>query len=434
MTMTRRDFLQRSAAAAAALTAPHPIMQAMMGGVAHAAGPADAIFVLVQLEGGNDGLNTVVPIDGPQRTVYQNKRPNLQIPAVNLLGIGADPVTGDDLGLHPAMADLKALYDLGRVAVVNGVGYPGQSGSHFRSEDIWMGGISSSQQYASGWFGRYLDAEHPGALVSFDCDNTLSPLFFSDDSNVLAFKRLSDFALPDDPLYPDLPAKKARLEDAYDAEATQTAGLQMTVGLSGQALLSKLDDYQLVDTTWPSNLNGLPGNLSARLKQVASIIRHDYTTSPASPTGARFFHVRLGGFDTHARQGVLSGRQPDLLFQVSQALKAFYDDMVALGVANKTLIMTFSEFGRRVSENGGAATAGTDHGAASPLFVIGDAVVGGIHGRVPALDTAQLENGRNLQWHTDFRSVYATIIQRWLNADPVPILGGAFPMQAFLPA
>lgn len=434
MTITRREFLQRSAAAAAALTAPHPIMQAMMGGTAYAAGPADAVFVLVQLEGGNDGLNTVAPIEGPQRTVYQTKRPNLQIPAASLLNLGPDPVTGDDLGLHPVMTHLKTLYDAGRVAVVNGVGYPGQSGSHFRSEDIWMGGISSSQQFSSGWFGRYLDVDHPGALVSFDCDNTLSPLFFGDDSNVLAFKRLSDFALPDDALYPDLPAKKARLEDAYDAEATQTTGLQMTVGISGQALLSKLDDYQLVDTTWPSNLNGLGGNLAARLKQVASIIRHDYTTSPASPTGARFFHVRLGGFDTHTKQGVLTGRQPDLLFQVSQALKAFYDDMVALGVANKVLMMTFSEFGRRVAENGGPVTAGTDHGAASPLFVIGDAVNGGIHGRLPALDTAQLENGRNLQWHTDFRAVYATIIQRWLNADPVPILGGAFPMQGFLPA
>ncbi len=432
MTTTRREFLQRSAAAAAALVAPHPIMQAMMGGVANAMGPADAIFVLVQLEGGNDGLNTVVPIDGPQRTLYQTKRPNLQIPAVNLLNIGADPVTGDDLGLHPSMTDLKALFDQGRVAVVNGVGYPGQSGSHFRSEDIWLGGISSSQNFSSGWFGRYLDVEQPGALVSFDCDNTLSPLFFGDDSNVLAFKRLSDFALPDDPLYPDLAAKKAALEDAYDAEATATSGLQMTVGLSGQALLSKLDDYQLVDTTWPSNLNGLAGNLAARLKQVASIIRHDYTLSPANPTGARFFHVRLGGFDTHTKQGALAGRQADLLLQVSQALAAFYDDMVALGVASKVLTMTFSEFGRRVSENGGAATAGTDHGAASPLFVVGNPVVGGIYGRVPALETAQLENGRNLQWHTDFRSVYATIIQRWLNADPVPILGGAFPMQGFL--
>jgi uncharacterized protein (DUF1501 family) len=434
MTITRREFLQRSALAAAALTAPHPIMQAMTAGTAWAAGPADGIFVLVQLEGGNDGLNMVVPVDGPQRAIYETKRPNLKIPAVNLLGIGDDPVTGDALGLHPSMTALKTLYDAGRVAVVNGVGYPGQSGSHFRSEDIWMGGISSSQQYASGWFGRYLDVDHPGELVSFDCDNTLSPLFFGDDSNVLAFKRLSDFALPDDPLQPDLPAKKAALDDAYDAEATQTTGLQMTVGVSGAALLSKLDDYQLVDTTWPSNLNGLGGNLAARLKQVASIIRHDYTQSPANPTGARFFHVRLGGFDTHTKQGVLTGRQPDLLLQLSQALKAFYDDMVALGVANKTLMMTFSEFGRRVAENGGAATAGTDHGAASPLFVIGNTVVGGVFGRVPALETAQLENGRNLQWHTDFRAVYATIIQRWLNADPVPILGGAFPMQGFLPA
>ena len=158
---------------------------------------------------------------------------------------------------------------------------------------------------------------------------------------------------------------------------------------------------------------------------------------PASPTGARFFHVRIGGFDTHTNQGALTGRQADLLAQVSSAIKAFYDDMVALGVANKVLIMTFSEFGRRVAENGSPSTAGTDHGAAAPLFVVGNGITtapggGYVFGRVPPLDTGLLENGRNLAYHTDFRRVYATVIDDWLNGDSAAVLGGAFASVGFV--
>jgi uncharacterized protein (DUF1501 family) len=168
------------------------------------------------------------------------------------------------------------------------------------------------------------------------------------------------------------------------------------------------------------------------------VIRYDNSMPPpASPTGARFFHVRVGGFDTHTNQGALTGRQADLLAQVSKAIKAFYDDMVALGVANKVLMMTFSEFGRRVAENGGAGNAGTDHGAAAPLFVVGNPVIaapggGHVFGRVPALDSGSLDGGRNLMWHTDFKQVYATIIDRWLNGNSASILGGAYTHVPFI--
>ena len=436
MAITRRDFLKSSAAAAAALTVPHPIFR----GMAHAAGPAGAIVVLLQMEGGNDGLNMVVPIDGPQRTLYQNARPNLQIPAVNLLAIDDDPVTGFGLGLHPSMPELHTLYGAGRVAVVNGVGYASQSLSHFRSEDIWFGGISSAQLFDDGWFGRYLDGTFPGQLVTLDCDSSLSPVFFGDSANVLAIRNLNQFVIPDDPLYPDLADKKVALQDAYADEAASTTGVQLAIGVSGDVLLGKMEDYALVSTSWPSNLNGLTGGLAGRLKQVASVIRHDNSMPPpASPTGARFFHVRIGGFDTHTNQGALTGRQADLLTQVSKAVKAFYDDMVTLGVANKVLIVTFSEFGRRVNENGGALNAGTDHGAAAPLFVVGNAVIaagggGHVFGRVPPLDTALLDGGRNLAYHTDFRRVYATVIDRWLNGNSASVLGGAFSHVPFIAA
>jgi uncharacterized protein (DUF1501 family) len=434
MAITRREFLKSSAAAAAALTVPHPLLRAM----AQAAGPSGAIVVIIQMEGGNDGLNMVVPIDGAQRGLYETARPNLQIDDTLLLPIDDDPVTLDGLGLHPSMPELHTLWGNGRVAIVNGVGYASQSLSHFRSEDIWFGGISSSQLYADGWFGRYLSQNFGGALVTLDCDSELSPIYFCPGCNVLAIKSLSQFAIPDDPLYPDLAAKETALKDAYADEAVNAAGVQLSIGVSNDALLTKMDDYEMVSTSWSSNLNALTGGLAARLKQVASVIRYDNAMPPpASPTGARFFHVRLGGFDTHTNQGVLSGRQPDLLAQLSKAIKAFYDDMVALGVANKVLLMTFSEFGRRVAENGGPTTAGTDHGAAAPLFVVSNGVVaapggGHVFGRVPALDAGSLDGGRNLAYHTDFRSVYATVIEKWLNADPVAVLGGSFPSVGFL--
>jgi uncharacterized protein (DUF1501 family) len=238
---------------------------------------------------------------------------------------------------------------------------------------------------------------------------------------------LSDFALPDDPLYPDLADKKAALDAMYAIEADDlvTNGLQLTIGTNGDVLLSKIDDYAAISTNWSSALDALasPSSLSRRLKQVASIIRHD-SLSPPAPTGARFFHVRIGGFDTHTQQGALTGSQPTLLQRLSQALKAFHDDMVTLGVASKVLMVTFSEFGRRVAENGAAGTAGTDHGAAAPLLVVGNPVVGGIYGVLP--DLGDLEGG-NLKYHTDFRRVYATVIDKWL-ATPgyhVPLLQGA---------
>lgn len=419
MAITRRQFLQRGAITAAAITAPHPLMRAMLGaGTAEAAPPADAIVVIIQLQGGNDGLNTVIPLDdaGPvaQRSLYLAARPNLGIPDVNLFAteIDPDPVNGTRLALHPSMTNLKTLYDAGLVAVVNGVGYPGQSLSHFRSEDIWFS-ANPTAPFASGWFGRYLDGAYTASdLVAVDVNENLNPIFVCQDCNVLTVRRLSDFTLPDDPLYPDLAAKKAALDAAYGFEANpaETAGLQLTIGTSGDALLSKIDDYAAIGTTWSSHLDAVASEFAKRLKQIASIIRYD-AQHPSTSVGARFFHVRLGGFDTHTQQGTLTGNQPSLLQRLSQGIKAFHDDLVDLGAAGKCLMLTFSEFGRRAAENGSIGTAGTDHGAASPLFVVGDPVAGGVYGRLPALN--DLSNG-NLKFNVDFRQVYATVIDDWL--------------------
>jgi len=433
MGLTRRQFLQRGAVAAAAITAPHPLLRAMFGTAsAEAAPPSDAVMVVIQLEGGNDGLNMLIPIDNAgsvaQRTLYDTARPTLGVPVANLLAteIDPDPAKGTRLALHPSMTSLKTLYGNGHVAVVTGVGYPNQSLSHFRSEDIWFSANPAAPS-STGWFGRYLDSAFtPSDLVSVDVNETLSPIFVCQHCNVLTVRRLADFVLPDDPLYPDLAAKKAALDAMYaiEADPMETSSVQLEIGTSGDVLLGKIDDYAAVSTNWSSHLDGVGIELSRRLKQVASIIRYD-ASGPASPIGARFFHVRLGGFDTHTQQGTVTGAQPTRLQRISDAMKAFYDDMVDLGVAGKVLMMTFSEFGRRVAENGSSGTAGTDHGAASTLFVVGAPVVGGVYGTLPALN--DLDGSGNLKFNVDFRQVYATIIDKWL-ASPgthVSLLPGA---------
>ncbi len=448
MAITRREFMRRSALVGAAVTAPHPLLRAMLGaggawfgsGVAHA-GPPDAIIVLVQLEGGNDGLNTVIPsAAGAQRTTYDTKRPNLGVPLGNLGLTGIGNSGGTALALHPTMTALKTLFDAGKVAVVNGVGYPNQNLSHFRSEDIWFGALdptaAPAENFTTGWFGRYLGAAGfgPSTIVAVDVNETLNPIFVQPGTNTLAVRRIADFELPDDPLYPDYAAKKAALQAAYAVEADplETGGVQLEIGTSGDAMLGKIDIYANVSTNWPSNLNGLGGSLGTSMKQVSSILRYD-VLNPGSPTGARFFHVRLGGFDTHTQQqaDLVTGAQPIRLQRVADSLKAFYDDMVDLGIANKVLLVTFSEFGRRVAENGNGTTAGTDHGAASPLFVVGDAVNGGLYGTFPNLNDL---DGGNTKWNVDFRQVYATIIDKWLLTPGahVPILNDSFSTLGFL--
>lgn len=437
MRLSRRRLLQGGTVAAASLAAPHPIRRALFGPRPAWAAPPDAIFVLFQFEGGNDGLGTVIPtndVGHPQRTLYDAARPGIGVPIADLAatGIGPDPVRGTGLALHPSMTALKSLYDLNKVAVVCGVAYPNQNLSHFRSEDIWFGGLDAAAPFSDGWFGRYLDeAFPPTELVTVDFDNTLSKNFFSTGANVLALNNLSQFEVPDDALYPDITAKKAALAGAYSAEVSGTVPgtTQHTIATTGDLMLEKIDDYAPIGTGWASALDAVPGRTARRLKQVASVIRYD-ETHPGSAVGARFFHVRLGGFDTHSGQtdaGGLAGRQPELLLEASRCMKAFYDDMVSLGVSSKVLMLTQSEFGRRVAENG---NMGTDHGEASVLFAIGDPVTGGVYGELPRLDDL---NGGNLKWKVDFRQVYATIIDDWLGGDHTQVLsGGPFTTLGFL--
>lgn len=441
MKIDRRRFLKRSALTAAALATPHPLFRAAFGpSIANAAGPAGAIVVLVQLEGGNDGLNTLIPVDNVsgfhQRDAYETKRPVLGIPAASLsaTSLGADPVKGNELALHPELTELHDRFGEGKLAVVAGVGYPNQSLSHFRSEDIWFGGISSSAPFSTGWFGRWLASRYTSSdLVSVDVNETLNPLFSCPGCNVLALTDIDKFVLPDDPLYPDAAAKETCIKQSYVAESSETAGVQLVVGTSGNVLLQKIDVYEAVNDWGGSNLTGMNYSLAKRLREISSILRYD-SLNPGSATGARYFHVRIGGFDTHTNQGSTSvtDRHPGLMDKLSRALDAFYQDTIDLGISNKVLTVTFSEFGRRTAENGGPVNAGTDHGAASVLFALGGAVQGGVYGTLPDLNA--LDPQGNMVFNTDFRQVYATVIDKWLGSpgDHVPLLGGSFSTLGFL--
>lgn len=435
MPLSRRRLLQGGAAAGATLAVPSALQRALFAPRrANAAGPTNPCIVMVQLEGGCDGLNTVVPVDDkpgyPQRSSYDAVRSTIALSPAQLAAttIGPDPVKGNALALHPSLPELKALFDAGKLAVIQGVAYPNQNLSHFRSEDIWFS-AEPVAPFADGWFGRYLDAYYTSSdLVTVDVDTTLSKMYVcSLGCNVLAVKKLSQFVLPEDPAHPeDSAAKKAALAATYASEATNATGLQQTVGESGKVLLDKIDEYADIETNWGSNLEGVGGTLGKRLLEVSSILRHEAVSG--APVGAKYFHVRQGGYDTHTGEGSTNGRLASLFEDLSGALNAFYQDLQAINVesgsnvSDEVLVVTFSEFGRRIAENGGG---GTDHGSASVLFALGDCVNGGIYGEMP--DIASPDSKGNLVHHTDFRQVYASIIDNWLQSpgDHVALLPGS---------
>ena len=462
MRFTRRQFLKSGAATAATVSSPHLLLQAFGHRTARAAGPADPILIILQWEGGNDGLNTIIPSNPlqPQRQAYDNLRSVVGIP-VDELGptfLKAD-AAGTELTLHPAMGfhedgrPNSTLYDLwlsGNVAIVNGVGYPDQSLSHFHSEEIWFSGEVNNAP-PRGWFGSYLDQfPLPGdplnALVrAASVDRNITPLLDSNQASVLGFRELDDFTFPDDPEHPDLPARQVAWTNIYAEEANRT-GVVGGVGRAANNVVSMLERLSDVDTSssWsgdpdPSFLHvdqdpNMDFSLAESLFEVSSIIRHDVLAPPQDDTGLRFFHVRIRGFDTHSRQEQddklrHKTRHGKLLYRSSLAIKAFYDDMQNLGIGNRVLIMTFSEFGRRAMDNTSSAqTAGTEHGAAAPLFLIGESVGGDLYDPIPDLN--DLDDDDNLKFGIDFRNVYATILEGWLgltNAEANAVIPSSNP-------
>ncbi|MCG3136005.1 MAG: hypothetical protein HMLKMBBP_03792 [Planctomycetes bacterium] len=413
----RRALLRRAASTAG--------VAALSGGVslsgilspvrsAHA-GTGRRFLVLLRLYGGNDGLNTTIPFT---QGTYRDLRPTLAVPEGDEL-----PFTST-LGFHPSMAKLKAHFDAGRVAVIQQVGYAPASLSHFRSEIIWQS-ADPVDLTATGWIGRYLDTLAPagdpevrGVNVSWGLDH----VFNAAHANVLVSPRIENFFFPTDyfGVQEDNDQKRALFE-RLSQEPRAPGSFAAAMAASGYVLSRNVDLYRAIPDL-ASSVQFPDTDLAQSFRTVARMI----ASGCADATQSGVFQIGYGSFDTHSDQDA-DGGHADQWAEICDALDAFQQEAAAQGVADDVIVVTYSEFGRRVEENG---SRGTDHGTAAPMFVIGSSVSGGVYGADP--DLAHLDPDGNMVHETDFRQVYATVLERWLGADAQEILGGPFAQIPFL--
>jgi uncharacterized protein (DUF1501 family) len=396
--LDRRSFLKLLGAGAGAV-AMGPMLSNLSAFAAPSVGANQGILVLLMLEGGNDGLNTVVPT-GESR--YYALRPGLAIPAASALPIA----TG--IGLHPSLVKLKARYDKGDVAVVQGVGYPNPDLSHFSSMGIWMNGWAGGTQSGgpSGWIGRFLDGLPNAASESLygAVIGTSVPLHMvgrvaraSGLPESLSGAFGSDRRNPND----------VRMFDALRNLGSAASGLGQWGDLAAKVERDTLDLSLRVSPAYSGTFPDT--DLGRQMVLTARLVNADL--------GIRVFSTAIGGFDTHSDQA--SGHAANLA-EIDGAIEAFFATLSSTW-RDRVTIMTFSEFGRRPERND---TVGTDHGTASPLFLVGSRVKGGLYG-APSL-TTQLDGNGNLKYHTDFRQVYASVLDTWLGADSTQVLGYSF--------
>ncbi|MEP6624413.1 MAG: DUF1501 domain-containing protein [Acidimicrobiia bacterium] len=396
--MSRRRFLQLAGAGAGVVTASS-LFPGLDAFAAPPVGANDGIVVLIMMEGGNDGLNTVVPT-GESR--YYSLRPNLGIAP------GAALSVGPGVGLHPSLPKLRARFAQGDVAIVQGVGYMNPDLSHFSSMGIWMNGWGGATQSgpATGWIGRYLDGLPNAAAESLYgvVVGTSVPLHM-----VGAVARASGLptnlggAFGIDRRDPN----DARMFDTLSAFSSGATGLGQWGDLAAKVEHDTLDLAQKIQPAYQGTFPNT--NLGRQLTLVAKLINTNL--------GIRVFNTNIGGFDTHSGQ---AGSQAAQLAEMDDAIDAFFTTL-APAWQNRVTVMTFSEFGRRPEEN---TDAGTDHGTAAPVFVVGPRVKGGLYG-APSR-TNDLDSNGNLKYHVDFRQVYATVLDTWLKADSRQVLGYNF--------
>jgi uncharacterized protein (DUF1501 family) len=363
------------------------------------------VLVVVQLIGGNDGLNTVVPhgLDG-----YSRNRRALRLPA------GAIHKISGEIGLHPSLGQLAKLLEAGRLAVVQGVGYPNPDRSHFRSMEIWESGRVEQGALDTGWLGRAVDAmpRKPGDdHRALHIGNRSLPLALrAGHSEVPTLESLEQYRL-------QLGGSEVQRRDEREAldqmARLDRPGADPLLGFLRRSTLTAYESSRrLEQVAGQSAQNSKYPNygLARRLSLIAQIIKAGF--------GTRIFYTALDGFDTHANQ---LGTHAALLNELGDSIAAFHADLASAGQADRVALLTFSEFGRRVKEN---ASQGTDHGAAAPLFVVGPVRQAGLVGVHPDLE--DLDDG-DLKFHTDFRRVYAAMLESWLGCASAPLVGPGFP-------
>ncbi len=414
--LTRRNFVRGGAALVSIGATSGSLLKGALAfgsqnpAYALAAG-SEKILIMVQLAGGNDGLATVIPIAD---SVYRSARPTLAIPDEKIL-----PLDGG-FGLAPELTGLKGLWDGGKLAVIRGVGYPEQNYSHFKSMAIWEAG-DPALKLDNGWLGRTLDAmesQRHDPFFGFNVGSSTPPELRAETISIpsvtspddYAFKVKGTNAAAGDPrtatlvkLYEQYPANSrygVLLETTADTAVTSSAQLAAAAGRYTPAV-------EYPDTSFGSGLQLLAEAIIGGL-------------------GIRVGHLTLGGFDTHNNQ---VEDHAGLMTTLDEGLTAFYNDLAAQGRADDVLVLTWSEFGRRVEENGNKST---DHGSASVMFALGGGVKRGLYGDQPSL--TQLVDRGNLLYTTDFRSIYATVIERWLGVPSAPLMGKQWDLVPFLAA
>lgn len=405
MSMNRREFLQHAAVYSALGLAPQFLSRTAAAQAEAAAIHGftdDRVLVVVQLGGGNDGLNTVTPWSDD---AYYRARPNLALPKKDLLRLN------DDLALHPGLKPLMRLYDDGLLGIVQGVGYPNPDRSHFRSMEIWHTASDADEYLGHGWLGRYFDnacsgTARPQAGMAIGAER---PQAFEGQRGFgIATEQPERFGWN-----PGM-GNPAQLESSFEALNAGADAAHDTLDFLRHTTANAIHSSKEVQAAASKGKVAGPERRYRRgafnqLDVVAGLIRGGLDT--------RIYYVSTSGFDTHANQ---AGQHDRLLSNVGEALAGFQAQLKRDGTAHRVITMVFSEFGRRVQENG---SGGTDHGTAAPLFVMGEAIQPGIHGIAPSLEDL---DGGDLKYTTDFRQVYGALLEDWFRTDSAEVLHGSF--------
>lgn len=400
--ISRRDFMKHATVySALGAVAPHFLTQTVEAATGNITGfESDRVLVVVQLGGGNDGLNTLVPHTDD---AYHRARPTIGLKENDLLKVN------DDLGFHSSLTGLKSLYDNGDLAIVQGIGYPNPDRSHFRSMEIWHTASDADAFESSGWIGRYFDHECSGSArpqVGVAIGKERPQAFDGTKGYGVAFEDPSQYGwnegAGDDSMKNFSTINKATADNDHH-------NLDFLRHVTSNAILSSKEVNEAAERAKRDMAPGRGRPINATLSNIASLIKHELAT--------RIYYVSASGFDTHANQ---QGAHANLLSGVSQGLSEFQAQLKKDGTADRVTTMIFSEFGRRVSEN---KSGGTDHGTAAPMFLMGSNVNPGLHGRTPSL--TDLDQG-DLKFTTDFRNVYSTLLQDWLKTNPENVLGRKF--------
>lgn len=395
--MKRREFIKQTSLASSVVFVPN-FVNAFDGILQPSLGHKK--LVIIQLDGGNDGLNTIVPF---RDDIYYKSRPTLAIKGNDLIK------ATDELGFHSSLKPLKQLYDKGYVSIINNVGYPNPNRSHFRSMDIWQT-ASNTKSLTSGWIGRYLDVYGNKPYDAIQVDESLSLAMKGETLSAIATndaKRL--FRTSQEPYF------KQIIKHNNDSHLSEH-----NLGYLYKTLIAAESSAKHIyetSRTFSSKQTYPNSNFAKQLKTTAEFINSGLET--------KVYYTSLSGFDTHANQ---INTQSRLLSQYAEALESFVNDLKRKGTFKDTLILTFSEFGRRVKQN---AANGTDHGTANNVFIIGENLKAqGFYNELASLN--DLDDNGDLKFEVDFRTIYATILNKWLNVDDEKILNHSFEQLSFI--